>query len=126
TGDGSKEITEEEEWGESKYNSAYGLSKYMAEMEVWRGIGEGLNAVIVNPGVILGAGHEQDLAVQLMKIVYKGFPFYPRGITSWVGADDVVKALTMLMASDVEAERFIISEGNFSYRDIFTLMAHAL
>ncbi len=56
SGDVQKEITEEQEWGESKYNSVYGISKYLAETEVWRGIGEGLNAVIVNPGIILGAG----------------------------------------------------------------------
>src|SRR5438874_1405767 len=55
-GNAAKEITEEQEWGESKYNSAYGISKYFAETEVWRGIGEGLNAVIVNPGIILGPG----------------------------------------------------------------------
>jgi len=125
-GDAKKEITEEEEWGESEYNSAYGLSKYLAEMEVWRGIGEGLNAVIVNPGIILGAGNGHDLSAQLMKVVYKEFPFYTKGVNSWVGADDVVKAMVMLMVSDVAAERFIVSAGNFSYREIFTLMANAL
>ena len=126
TAEKGKEITEEAEWGESKYNSAYGLSKYLAEMEVWRAIGEGLNAVIVNPGIILGPGNHRDLSMQLMKIVHRGFPFYPTGITSWVGVDDVVKLLAMLMESDVTAERYIISEGNFTYRDIFILIANAL
>ena len=126
TGDAKKEINEEAEWEDSKYNSAYGLSKYLAEMEVWRGIGEGLNAVIINPGIILGPGNGHDLSSQLMKIVYREFPFYSKGVTSWVDVSDVVKAMTMLMASDVEAERFIISNGNFSYMEIFTLMAGAL
>ncbi len=126
TGETNKEITEEEEWGESRYNSAYGLSKYMAENEVWRGIGEGLNAVIVNPGVILGPGDGRDLSYGLMKIVYKEFPFYSKGVSSFVGVDDVVKILVTLMNSEIGAERYIVSGGNFSYREILTMMAGAL
>ena len=122
----AKEINEEAEWEESKYNSAYALSKFIAETEIWRGIGEGLNAVIVNPGVILGPGNGRDLSTQLMKIVHREFPFYSKGVTSWVDVSDVVKAITMLMVSDVAAERFIISGGNHSYMEIFTLMACAL
>ncbi len=124
-GDGSKEITEDQEWGESKYNSAYGISKYLAENEVWRGIGEGLCAVIVNPSMILGAG-EWGSAAQLMQLAHKEFPFYTAGVNGWVDAGDVVKAMTMLMASDIEAERYIVSGGNHAYREIFTLMAEAL
>ena len=75
-------------------------------MEVWRGIGEGLNAVIVNPGIILGPGNHRDLSVRLITIVNRGLPFYPGGTSSWVGVNDVVNALTMLMESDVTAERF--------------------
>jgi dihydroflavonol-4-reductase len=126
TNEPKKEITEEEEWTESKYNSAYGLSKYLSEMEVWRGIGEGLNAVIVNPGIILGAGNWKDLSAQLMKMVYREFPFYSNGVTSWADVDDVVKLLVMLMGPEIAGERFIISGGNFAYRDICTLMARGL
>ena len=126
TGNAKTEISEETEWENSKYNSAYAVSKYLAEMEVWRGIGEGLNVAIVNPGIILGAGTGHDLSTQLMKIVNYNFPFYSNGITSWVDAADVVKAMSMLMASDIEAERFIISAGNFSYKEVFAHMAAAL
>ena len=122
----SKEITEEEEWGESKYNSAYGLSKYLAETEVWRAIGEGLNAVILNPGIILGAGNWDEGAARLMKVAADEFPFYTNGVTSFVDVDDVVKAMCLLMDSDVADERFIISAGNFGFREVFTLMANAL
>ena len=126
SGDENKLITEEEEWNESKYNSAYAFSKYLAEMEVWRGMGEGLNAVIVNPGIILGAGTGHDLSAALMKIVYREFPFYSKGVTSWVDAADVVQAMTMLMASGIEKERFIVSAGNFAFLEVFTIMAKAL
>ena len=126
TGDPKKEMDEEAEWEDSKYNSAYALSKYLAEMEVWRGMGEGLNAVIVNPGIILGATSGHDLSAALMKMVYREFPFYSKGVTSWVAATDVVNAMVTLMNSNTEAERFIVSSGNFSYREILTQMADAL
>jgi nucleoside-diphosphate-sugar epimerase len=122
----TSEINEDAEWGESKYNSAYGISKYLAEMEVWRGIGEGLCAAILNPGIMLGEGNWETGSAQLIKLAYDEFPFYTKGVTSWVDVQDVVKASVMLMESDIEAERFILSAGNFPYRDIFTMMAQSL
>ncbi|MDR3679889.1 MAG: NAD-dependent epimerase/dehydratase family protein [Flavipsychrobacter sp.] len=121
-----KEITEEEEWQESGHNTAYGTAKYMAEMEVWRGMGEGLNAVVVNPGIILGAGNWEEGSAHLMQIAYKEFPFYTNGVTSFVDVADVVNIMYLLMESEVSAERFILSAGNYAYRDIFTLMALTL
>jgi dihydroflavonol-4-reductase len=122
----TKEIDEEQEWGESKYNSAYGISKYLAENEVWRGVGEGLNAVIVCPSVILGPGDWSTGSAQLMSVVNKEFKYYTNGVNGWVGVKDVVAAMVQLMATDVEAERFIVSTGNYAYKEIFTTMAHAL
>ncbi len=120
------QITEEEQWGENDYSSAYGMSKYLAETEVWRGIGEGLNAVIVNPGIILGEGDFVDGSTELTKLAWKEFPFYTNGITAWVDVKDVASAMQALMASGYEAERYILSNGNRSFRDVFTLMAQSL
>jgi len=121
-----REITEEEQWEESGNNSVYARSKYLAELEVWRAMGEGLDAVIVNPGIILGEGDWSDGSARLMKIAYNEFPFYTSGINGWVDVADVVRAMYELMQSDVVDERFIITEGNHAYKDIFTMMAHAL
>jgi len=121
-----REITEEEQWEESGNNSVYARSKYMAELEVWRAMGEGLDAVIVNPGIILGEGDWSDGSARLMKIAYNEFPFYTSGINGWVDVADVVRAMYELMQSDVVDERFIITEGNHAYKDIFTMMANAL
>jgi nucleoside-diphosphate-sugar epimerase len=126
SGDNNKEMTEEEEWGESRYNSAYGISKYLAETEVWRGIGEGLTAVIVNPGIILGVCEKRDPPARLLKLADNGFPFYTNGVTSWVDVSDVVNAIVHLMQSEIEAERFILSSGNYSFREIIASMASAL
>lgn len=125
TGDADKEINEDAEWGESRYNSAYAISKYIAENEVWRGIGEGLDAVIVNPGIITGPGQLPGSMTRMMKLVHSEFPFYTNGVTSWVDVGDVVQLMTALMASEVTAERFIISGGNFSFREIMNDIAGA-
>ena len=119
-------INEEAEWEESKRNSIYSLSKYYAEMEVWRGIGEGLDAVIINPGIILGAGDWTKGSAKLMQVVADEFPFYTEGINAFVDVADVVSVMQQLMDSTATAERFIVCAGNFAYRDIFTQMAQAL
>jgi len=121
-----KEITEEEEWGESRYNSAYGISKYLAETEVWRGIGEGLDAVVLNPGIMLGRCEDRDQPASLLRLARSGFPFYTQGVTSWVDVDDVVRSATLLMESDITAERFIVSCGNYSYHEIMCELAALL
>lgn len=123
-------ISEEAQWEESRLNSAYGLSKYAAEMEVWRGVGEGLRAAIVNPGIILG----EPLRVEgwegggpaLMRLAYDEFPFFTQGVTGFVDVRDVVAAAMLLMKAPISGERFILSEGNHAYREIFNLMAEAL
>jgi nucleoside-diphosphate-sugar epimerase len=119
-------IDEAADWEESTHNSAYAVSKYFAEMEVWRGVGEGLNALVVNPGIILGAGNWDKGSAKLMKVVDGEFPYYTNGVNSWVDVTDVGRAMIALMASDIAAERFIISAGNYSYKEIFTRMALAI
>lgn len=120
------EIDEAVEWEESKHNSVYAQSKYLAEMEVWRGIGEGLEATIVNPAPILGEGNWEEGSARLMTVVYKEFPYYTEGVTAWVDVADVVQAMYLLMKSDVNGERFILSVGNYSYKEVFSMMAAAL
>lgn len=120
------EITEEQQWEEGRGNSVYAQSKYYAELEVWRGMAEGLDAAIVNPGIILGEGNWEKGSARLLKVADKEFPYYTEGVTSWVDVKDVSKAMYRLMKSDIKEERFILSAGNYSYREIFTLMAEGL
>ncbi|WP_118949532.1 NAD-dependent epimerase/dehydratase family protein [Taibaiella helva] len=119
-------ISEDTHWEERKNNSAYAESKYLAEMEVWRAMAEGLNAVILNPGIILGEGDWSKGSARLVQIVYDEFPWFTRGVNSWVDVKDVAAAMVRLMNSGISEERFIISNGNFSYKEIFTGLARAL
>jgi nucleoside-diphosphate-sugar epimerase len=118
-------INETMNWTEETSNSNYGKSKYMGELEVWRGIGEGLEAVIVNPTIILGDGDWDAGSSKIFKTVYNEFPWYAEGVTGFVDVRDVVKAMITLMESNVNAERFILSADNRSYQEIFNLIAGA-
>lgn len=119
-------INETMDWTEETGNSEYGKTKYLGEMEVWRGIGEGLNAAIINPSIIIGShGDWTKGSMAIFKNVYDGFPWYSAGGSGFVDAADIAKAMLLLMESDISAERFIISAGNHSYKDFFFAIADA-
>lgn len=118
-----EKIDESANWVQSEYNSQYAVSKYQSEMEVWRGIAEGLDAVIVNPGIVLGEGDWESGSNKLFKNIHDEFPFYTKGITSFVDVKDTVRAMLDLYEAKIFNERFIISAGTFSYKSIFDLMA---
>jgi len=118
-----EQVNENMQWSEETSNSKYGQSKYMGELEVWRGIAEGLNAVIVNPSIILGPGNWTESSTELFHSVYKGTPWYTDGTTGFVDVRDVARAMILLMGSDITAERFILSGENRSYQYLFNKIA---
>ncbi len=117
--------TEETYWVPSKKNSVYGISKYGAEREIWRGMEEGLNAVIINPSVILGPGFWDDNS-GLFRLVYEGLKYYTRGVNGYVDARDISRAMIGLMSGNHFGQRYICSAANLSYQDFFTLIAEHL
>lgn len=119
-------LDEESHWIEGKANSNYAKSKYQAELEVWRGMEEGLSAVILNPSVILGEDHWEHSSGKLVPIVFNEFPWYTEGVNAWVDIKDVVKIAYLLSISDIAGERFIVCEGNYSFKSIFSKFAIAM
>ena len=119
-------ITEETEWNPEKPHSDYAISKYGAEMEVWRGQQEGLNILIVNPGVIIGPGFQEQGSGILFKKVANGLSFYTLGTTGFVAVSDVVKISNQLMNSDIKNDRFTLIAENITFRDILNSIADAL
>ena len=112
-------ISEQMSWSDSDNNSEYSKTKYLSEMQVWRGIGEGLNAVIVNPSIILGAGDWNNGSTGIFKTVYNEFPWYTDGSTGFVDVIDVVQAMILLMNSSASNERYIVNGWNLSYKKVF-------
>ena len=119
-------VTEQDFWKPSKRRHAYSISKYHSEMEVWRGIEEGLNAVIVNPSVILGPGNWKRGSAAFFTRMMKGMNYYTGGMTGLVDVRDVCRCMIGLMESDISGERFIINSEDLYYRDLFNLIAGAL
>lgn len=119
-------INENMNWTEETSNSEYGRTKFLAEMEVWRGISEGLNAVMVNPVIIIGEhGDWKKGSMNIFRNIYNGFKWFTTGSTGFVDADDVAKAMVLLMNSDVSSERFVLSGENLAYRSLFNMIADA-
>ena len=118
-------VNETMNWTPETSNSIYGKSKYLAEMEVWRGMGEGLNVAIVNPVIILGAGDWNRGSSEIFKSAYDEFPWYTKGVSGFVDVLDVVDAMQLLMNSNVQGQRYIISGANVEYKEIFTRIAEA-
>jgi nucleoside-diphosphate-sugar epimerase len=118
-------VDEAANWTPETSNSVYGKSKYLAEMEVWRGMGEGLNVAIVNPVIILGAGDWNKGSSEIFKSAYNAFPWYTEGVSGFVDVMDVVDTMQLLMQSKITGERYIISAENIQYKNVFTQIATA-
>ena len=119
-------LNENFEWEEGHLNSNYAISKYLGEREVWRGVGEGLNAVVVNPSIILGAGNWTSDSPGFFLRVWKGLPAYSGGGGGMVAVGDVVQLMIWLMNSQIEGERFILNAENWSYKNLFFLISDLL
>ena len=119
-------VTEETEWNPEKSHSDYAISKYGAEMEVWRGHQEGLKVVIVNPGVILGFHTSEKGSNEIFLKVKNGLRFYTKGSTGFVSVVDVVKIMILLMNSEINGERFILVSENQSYENLVKSIAISL
>lgn len=116
-------IDENTSWTSSKNRSAYSVSKFKSEMVVWRGIQEGLNAVMVNPSVILGPGFWHTGSGSLFRKAAKGMKYFTKGITGFVDVRDVASAMVALMDSNISGERFIINSDNLTYKELFQEIA---
>ncbi|MGZ3750522.1 MAG: SDR family NAD(P)-dependent oxidoreductase [Mucilaginibacter sp.] len=117
-------ISEKHHLDQATEHDGYAISKLESEMEVWRGIAEGLDAVIVNPSIIIGANAGTEGSGALFETVHKGLKFYTSGSMGFVDVVDVAKCMIALMNSGIHDERFIISAENRNYKELTAEIAH--
>lgn len=117
TADGG-EVNEEKKWENSKVNTHYAISKFKAELHVWRGMSEGLEAVILNPSTILGYGDWHSSSCAIFKQVYDGFKWYTSGINGFVDVEDVARAAVRMTESDITEQRYIVNGNNWPFRKL--------
>lgn len=113
-------------WERGRRNSQYGISKFLAEQEVWRGMAEGLEAVILNPSLILGCGRWHEGTNRFFRWVARGLLAAPPGSTGFVDVRDVVGMAIGVMSSDLAGQRFVVNGGNLEFRDLLTQIARSL
>jgi dihydroflavonol-4-reductase len=119
-------ISEEDAWQEYQPHSAYSASKYKAELEVWRGIAEGLPTVIINPSIFTGPGKLHNSFDKIISLVERGLTYYTSGSNAWVDVRDVARACILLTSGGDYSGRFIVSADNLPYRSLFDWMAEGL
>lgn len=122
TSDGQT-VNEDKKWDENPNNTHYARSKYKAELEVWRGMAEGLNAVILNPSTILGYGDWHGSSSAIFRNVYNEFKWYSPGLNGFVDVEDVAKAAVLLMESNINEQRFIVNGDNWPFKKLLHFMA---
>lgn len=118
-------ITESATWDLGASHPAYATSKYLGELEVWRGVAEGLSAVIINPSVVLGPGDWHRSSTRLLRYAYDEHYFYTRGLLNFVDVRDVVAHFLRLMLElpPTPPERYILSGGACSLGDLLRAAA---
>jgi nucleoside-diphosphate-sugar epimerase len=129
---GNKDVPEDQlvdengKWILTDDTSGYSITKYSAEKEVWRGIEEGLNAVMVNPSIVIGAGDWTESSLVIFNSISKGLKFFSPGSNAFVDARDVVKIMILLVENDIKSERYLCIGENSSFKSLFELIAKHL
>ena len=119
----NQRITEDKFGNNPERKSTYAKSKFQSELEIWRGIEEGLRAVIVNPSVIIGPGMKNEGPAKVFSAVKNGLRFFPQGATGFVDVRDTCRIMLELIDNECFNERYIINEGNYSYKKLFRIIA---
>ncbi len=125
-GQNEEQINEKTNWKQTPHTSAYAFSKYAAEKEVWRGIEEGLTAVIINPSIIFGSGSWDKGSLSIFRTVDNGLRFYTGGANGFVDARDLATIMIQLMESRIQNERFVCVGENASFYSLLSKIANKL
>lgn len=116
-------VNEKAQWEDSRANTHYAISKFKAELEVWRGFAEGLEGVILNPATVLGYGNWNQSSSGIFKSAYNEFKWYTNGVNGFTDVEDVARAAVMLLKSPITEERYIVCNDNWPFRKLFDTMA---
>lgn len=116
-------VDEDKKWVESRNNTHYAISKYQAEFEVWRGMAEGLETIILNPATIIGYGDWNNGSCAIFRNIYNSFPWYSTGINGFVDVEDVARSVSEMLNSDISGKRFIVNGDNWTFQSLFNSIA---
>ncbi|MEZ4800635.1 MAG: NAD-dependent epimerase/dehydratase family protein [Flavobacteriales bacterium] len=119
-------VSEEGDWENNDLNTHYGITKHLSELEIWRGIQEGIDGVILNPGLIIGPADFSRSSSSIFSKINEGFSFYPPGGTGFVGVKDVAKLAVLVAEKGKSGDRYVAVSENLSMKELFQDIAHEL
>lgn len=117
-------LDESHTWNYHPNRWPYGYAKYLAELEVQLAVGQGLDAVIVNPSVVFGAGdiYRQTDSL-ILQVARSKLPFLVEGGANFVHIADVVAGHLAALERGRKGERYILGGENLSHAKIVELIA---
>lgn len=118
-----KQLGENFKWVESPLNTDYGISKYLAELEAWRGEQEGIDLIVVNPSILLGKISDGRSSSDIYHYVLEENSYYPKGDLNYIDVRDAAKQVKELVEKEVWGERYILNKERISYKEFFEKMA---
>ena len=118
------EMDETHAWNENPGHWTYGYAKYLAEMEVQKAVTRGLDAVIVNPSVVLGAGdiYRQDSSI-IQRIAKGRLHLSTDGGLNAIHIEDIVSGVLAAHDRGKTGERYILSHLNVSITNFVRMVA---
>ena len=119
-------VNEDTKWEESRLNTHYAKSKFKAELEAWRGSGEGLPTVILNPSTILGYGDWHSSSCAIFRSAFDEFPWYTPGINGFVDVQDVARVVVSMLGNDISEQRFVVNGDNWAFKKLMDTIAESL
>lgn len=119
-------IDEYHTWNFIPEQFPYGYAKYLAELEIQKGVSMGLDAVIVNPTLVLGAGdvYRQSSSI-ILQVASRKVNVAVEGGANAVHLDDVVDGHIAALLRGKRGERYILGGENHNYLDLIQHIAGA-
>jgi dihydroflavonol-4-reductase len=118
-----KKVTEQTPWTDNMDKSYYGVTKHLAELEVFRGEAEGLSTAMVNPSIILSAAAHNRSSGKIFEYVKNERPFYVTGQLNYVDARDVATMVFLLSKNQNLKGRFIANASTTTWQTLFIEIA---
>lgn len=109
------------------YDVGYRNSKHAAEEEVHRGVSLGLDAVLVNPSIVIGPRDIHFHGGQLIRDVYrKKIFYYISGMLNVTYVDDVVQGHLSAARLGRKGERYILCGETLTRKEVLTTIAEVV
>lgn len=123
--DGTKIIDEEVFWDDNIPHTDYAKSKFLSEMEVHRGIAEGLDAMIFLPSVILAKSERKQSSSNMWQQIKKMPGWAPKGTNGFVDVQDIVRYISLAIDDWKAGEKMILNGHNVKFSTLYEKVVQA-